>query len=389
MLRVVDLASGASLSCSLMRDSTVSQVVVALKRRRSTQFVDDLPTCALYGIWNDEKQRIHAKKLRGDDRPLLLVEHLKRTTGQAPKLSFTAEIVSTRLMIATLAPDEETNAFARRGISLQASNEAEFVSTIQRLGSGDICGFLLTNATDAVTKHTESGMKWWVLNGEKLWFQSSLEDDARTPVHLADNKVLGPWAAEFELQTTLNVYRLIAANPKDARAWVDCLSVRIALATENELISCADVLVSEEEKAFWRRADTVLGDLDKLNGWCYSPATVAQLCRFARTDGSEYLLLFYLDSESSLQTGNLNLGVITRRFQALSTLPASLQAWKDELVDVDNGPMNPSLGFVRQLLSAVKTELEEGLLVRFRSKKDVYDRLVSELPLLLEQEQAT
>ena len=333
----------------------------------------------------DEKQKLRAKKLRGDDRPLLLIEHLKRTTGQAPKLHFSHDLVSARIILATLLPDEERLAFAQKGIILDGPNEAEFFTTIQRLSSGDICGFLLTNSSDAVTKRTEAGMKWWVLRGEKLWFQTTLDDDCHINVHLADNRVLGPWGAEFELQTTLSVYRLIAANPKDARAWVDCLQIRIALATENELIMCADVLASDEANANWKRVDSILADLENLEGWCYSHATISQLCRVARIDGTEYLLLFYLDARSAIKSGNISVNTISRRFLSLASLPDSLQPLRQELTDATNENLL-TLAMVKRLIDAIKDELEQGLLARFRAKDDLYTRLVAELPLLIEQE---
>jgi len=385
MLRVVDLQSGTSLSCSLTAESTAAQVVVALKKRRSL-FAEDDSTFAMYGVWTDSKQRVRAKRLRGDDKPLLLVGHLKRTTGTAPKLSFTSDGAAARLILAKTTQEDEARVFGQNGIILDGPNDSEFFTVIQRLGPGDVCGYLFTNSSDMVTKKTESSLKWWVLQGERLWFQSSHEDDVRFYVALANNKVLGPWNAELELQTSLNAYRLIASSAVDARTWVDSLESRIRLATDNELIACADVIIADEEKVRWKRIESRLARLETLDGWCESDLGINQLSRFARTDGSEYLLLFYVDGTNAMKSSaTINYSAIIKRFMALAALPPNLQVLKMELSElVSNGGVTRST--VDRVLADVKTELDEGLMVRFKRQETVFDRSIAEMAMLAANE---
>lgn len=389
MLYVVDISSSTTLSCAVTLDSTVLQVLTALKRRRSLVVSDEDGDFDIYAIWNDSKDRIHARKLREEDRPLGLVSHLRRTTGSAPKLM--CNKMSTNRARLVFVKANQESLFAEQGIFLEKNNESDFFSILQRLGPGDQCGYLFSNINETLKKKTESSLLWWVLQGETLWFQVSHESNVREYVPLENNKVLGPWSSEFEIQTTLNVYRLIASGASEAKNWVDSLHNRISMSTDNELIALADIMVSDEERSRWKKLEQIMSRTNSLSEWLESSVGINQLIRFARKDRTEYLFLFFLDSRECLvDLSRINPLPLLKRFTSLAALPPSLSSLKNEIqVILEQKPMK-SIGEMKekllQVVMATKTELEQGMFSRFQEDRKLYERSVSQLPLMFVNE---
>jgi hypothetical protein len=354
MLRVTEFSTGVSHSASLNAESTCAQVVAALRR-------SDMSRSCLYVCWKeDEDLVVRARRLRGEDRPLHVVKQLQRA-----KISHASDV---RLILADV---EDEPVLARDGLRLD-TGESDFFTLIERMGSGDECGYLETSVDSGPAK-----ARWWVLFGERLWYSGHVQDATVALVPLAHAHIAGPVDAALEIQTALHSFRLTAGSRAEAQMWCATLKHRVQMATDNDLIAMADLMMADEELAA-SKAQAAMVDkaASSFEALVASEVGARLLGRFARRSDStlEYVLWFYLDARNSKDSADAP-GLLQRfcdlRGEHLAGLKQSVREQKTWSTQV-----------LQEVLDAVRQELVDNVFGRF-----VLDEsLLAELPLLVKNE---
>jgi hypothetical protein len=131
------------------------------------------------------------------------------------------------------------------------ASDSPSIGAVDVLGEGELCGYLRKNST---RKRNVWRRRWCVVKDGRLWYCKERCDQhelsfislAGSSIHEA-KELSVPHC--FELQTAAAAHQLCAPSAQELLEWCAVLRQHIDLASENELLSSAEMLICDNEHA--------------------------------------------------------------------------------------------------------------------------------------------